>query len=322
MKLLYSFKLLSLILLLNLLKVNEGKAQAYIPLLNDSIYWDVSYYDMFVMFCTEYNDPGKGPYRYSLDGDTIINGTNYKKFKSYSFYSLQQQPSPNCPPFAIQTFTSTSFFNYGFLREDTTARKVYTYDINSSIENLLYDFNTQIGDTLNYINNGYFIVDTIYNIVTLDGKTRKFVGSNTFGNISYDYFIEGLGGIAGPFHYPFSVFEFGPWLMCTSDLNQNQIYQPNLNVFCYNFATGINSIPNDQYTLKIEPNPSTDYVNILVNQLFGNIDQVVFHDLLGNVVLSQKQSNKISTQNLQSGIYFIKVQNENGKMATVKYQKL
>lgn len=322
MKLPHTFKLLSLILLLNLLKVNEGKAQAYIPLLNDSLYWDVSYYDMFVQFCTEYNDPGKGPYRYALDGDTTINGAIYKKFKAYSFYSLQIQPSPNCPPFGIQNFTSTSSFNYGFLREDTTARKVYTYDVNSSIENLLYDFNAQIGDTLNYINNGYFIVDTIYNIVTIDGKTRKFIGSNTFGNTSNDYFIEGLGGIAGPFHYPFSVFEFGPWLMCISDLNQNQIYQPNLNVFCYNFTTGINSIPNDQYSLKIEPNPSTDYVNIVVNSLFGNIDQVIFHDMLGNVVLAPKQSSKISTTSLHSGLYFIKVMNDQGKIATSKFQKL
>ena len=322
MKLFYKKQLLLIVILLNFLNAHKASSQAYIPLLNDSMYWDVSYYDMFVQFCTEYNDPGKGPYRYSLDGDTTINGSVYKKFKAYSFYSLQIQPSPNCPPLAIQTFTSTSQFNYGFLREDTTARKVYTYDVNSSIENLLYDFNAQIGDTLNYINNGYFIVDTIYNIVTIDGKTRKFVGSNTFGNTSNDYFIEGLGGIAGPFHYPFSVFEFGPWLMCISDLNQNQIYQPNLNVFCYNFTTGINSIPNDQYTLKIEPNPSADYVNIVVNPLFGNIVQVLFYDLLGNVVLSSKKSSKISTKNLRNGIYFVKVMNDNGRIATVKFQKL
>jgi hypothetical protein len=322
MKLPHSLKLLSLILLLNLLKVNEGKAQAYIPLLNDSIYWDVSYYDMFVSICTEYNDPGKGPYRYALDGDTTINGTVYKKFKSYSFYSLQQQPSPNCPPFAIQTFTSTSQFNYGFLREDTTTRKVYSYDVNSSMENLLYDFNAQIGDSIYYQSYGDFIVDTVYNIVTLDGKTRKYFGADYSSFPFNKYYIEGLGGVGGPFHSPFIFFEFGPWLMCISDLNQNQIYQPNLNVFCYNFTTGINSIPNNQYALKIEPNPSTDYVNILANPIFGNIDQVVFHDLLGNVVLAPKQSSKISTTSLHSGLYLIKVMNDQGKIATSKFQKL
>ena len=322
MKFISTRPLIFLLILLNLLNVNKALSQTYIPLLTDSIYWDVSYYDMFVTICTEYNDPGKGPYRYTLDGDTTINGTVYKKFKSYSFYSLQQQPSPNCPPFAIQTYTSTSIFNNGFLREDTATRKVYSYDVITSIENLLYDFNAQIGDTINYPIYGDFVVDTVFNIVTSDGKTRKYFGGNNNPFPSGDFYIEGLGGVGGPFHSPFAFFEFGPWLMCISDLNQNQIYQPDVNVLCYNFTTGLNSNNEDNFFLKVEPNPASNFINIKVNPIFGEIDQISFHDLLGNIVLTSKESNPISTQNLQSGIYFIKVMNENGRIATVKYQKL
>ena len=83
-------------------------------MLNDSLYWDVAYYDMNVIICTEFSNQGSGPYRYALDGDTTINGIDYKKFKSYSFFTLLPQPSPNCPPFAIDTLPSPGWNIYSF----------------------------------------------------------------------------------------------------------------------------------------------------------------------------------------------------------------
>lgn len=292
------------IFLLNFLFFYEAKSQNYLPMLNDSQYWDVAYYDMNVIICSEFGNPGSGPYRYSLDGDTVINGTGYKKFKSYSFFSLQTQPSPNCSPFAIDTIPSPSWNILFFMREDTVSKKVFRYDIVDLQEYLWYDFDAQIGDTIHYPELGDFIIDTTYNIITLDGKTRKYFGCNNSPSNLCAYYIEGLGGVGGPFHEPFNIFEFGPWMMCISDLNQNSIYSPVGVSNCYNFITNVESIGNHPNSITLFPNPVEDYLSFTNLPLNSGI---LIFDIFGREIANYENviSNRISTQNLVQGIYFV-----------------
>jgi hypothetical protein len=279
----------------------SARSQSYIPMLTDSIYWDVAYADMFAPLCEAYGNQGAGPYRYALDGDTIINGINYKKFKSYSFFTLLTQPSPNCPPFAIDTFPSLNPHNSYFMREDTVNKKVFLIGQNIPQEILWYDFDAQVGDTLLYPNWGNFIIDTIFTIISLDGKTRKYFDCIDSIGFYCGYYIEGIGGTMGPFHDPFHYFEFGPWLMCVSDYNQNPIFSPNM---CYNFTTGVNSDIDYVNTISMFPNPATDF---LYFNFLEKGQRIILFNSHGKKVADHinKGDNQIPVSTLAEGLYFV-----------------
>ena len=281
----------------------EIKSQSYIPMLSDSIYWDIAYADMNVLICSEFGLQVSGPYRWAIDGDTTINGVVYKKFRSYKFQTLLTQPSPNCPPFAIDTIPSPAFWgNYYCMREDTTNQQVFLYDLNVSQEFLWYDFDVQIGDTLLYQTHGEFIVDTIFNIVTLDGITRRYVECSSSSLCGY--YIEGLGGVAGLMYEPFVIFEGGPWLMCTKDLDQNTIYEPSGIGGCYNFTTGINSDINQFEAISLYPNPAED--KLYLKDLPLNPTVVLYNTLGENIATHfNLRDNHISINALPEGLYFV-----------------
>ncbi len=310
-----------LILFLCFMNINEVKSQGYIPMLNDSLYWDIAYADMNVIICNEYGNTGSGPYRYAIEKDTLLNGVVYKKFKSYRFFSLLPQPSPNCAPFGIDTFvTNSPTTTYLYLREDTVAQKVYEFDTNFSQEYILYDFDVQIGDSVFYSTFGDFIVDTIYSIVTMDGKVRRVIQCSTSTHPICGYYIEGLGGVAGVLHEPYGVFESGPWLMCVSDLNHNIIYSPNPGN-CFNFATGVESHENFNITVTMFPNPADNFLH------FENLPpntRIKIVDNYGNIIKDYQDvlDNKISISSLNSGMYFVHFRNNSTVLTYKKFIKI
>jgi hypothetical protein len=273
-------------------------SQTYQKFIDSNIYWDVGIADMGYI-CFPYGN--NGPYRYSIDGDTLINTTSYKFFKGFNFINLNTQPAPNCPPFAVDT--NSYKISSAIMREDTILKKVYKYDIASQQELLWYDFNAQQGDTLFYDSGTFFIVDTIYSIITLDGKIRKyFEYNNNMGGGLGGYYIEGLGGWGGPFSIPLSYFEAGPWLMCISDTNQNTKYSQNS---CYNFITGIDNKFMGISNISINPNPISNYFTI---DSEVDVIEINILDITGKIIKSIIQKTKIYyVSDLPNGIYFIKV---------------
>ncbi|PCI96232.1 MAG: hypothetical protein COB15_11100 [Flavobacteriales bacterium] len=274
-------------------------SQSYHKFLDSNVFWDVGYAEMGYI-CQPYGSTL--PSRFSISGDTTINLMTYTFFKSYSYINLNVQPAPNCPPFAIDTIPYQ--INTAIMREDTSLKKVYKYDVSSQQELLWYDFNAQQGDTLFYGSNPYFIVDTIYNIITLDGKTRKyFEYNNNMGGGLGGYYIEGLGGRGGPFSIPLSYFEAGSWLMCISDTNQNTIYSQNS---CYSFITGIDNKFIETSNISINPNPVSDYFTIDTEI---DINEINILDISGKSIKSiiQTSTKAFSVSDLPSGIYFVKV---------------
>ena len=69
----------------------------------------------------------------------------------------------------------------------------------------------------------------------------------------------------------------------------------------------------------IYPNPINDYLFVDYSKL--KIDKIEILDLLGKVVISEKieNGNRINTSNLPSGIYFLKLGNNNNKQKIIKY---
>ncbi len=247
--------------------------QEYHKMINESFYWDVPYADMGYI-CSGFGDTG--PFRYSISGDTLINNTSYSKIFISSFINLNIPPAPNCPPFAVDTVFS--LFPYYFLREDTVERKVWRYSTFSGEDELLYDFTLLQGDSIENIETcSFHTIDTIYNIITNDGISRK---KYEFGGSQWifpgGFYIEGIGGAGGLFEVPFYFFEEGSWLMCVKD-NNNTIYG---NYNCYDFISSVPDIDNNLH-INMYPNPTSgkfwinnpnnkqDFISVEIFNSFG-----------------------------------------------------
>lgn len=158
--------------------------QAYKPLLDTYNEWQVT--SCFFGCTTD---------RYWTDGDTIVNGTDYKILDGFHFISR-------------------SFL----LREEVVERKVYlNFTGPNGGEYLLYDFALPVGDSIDMKNPispfpenaGYYIVDSIIPRPLVDGNVyRHFYLSPTASNTistTTAVWVEGAGSLSlinAPGGYP------------------------------------------------------------------------------------------------------------------------
>src|SRR5690349_18244032 len=98
-----------------------ANAQTYYSILSDTTEWDVQYNVFPVIHERNYNIQ---PWNYSAQGDTLINGLHYKNFGQVGM-------------------------NEAFIREDTSLKKVWFLEHDSTLELLLYDFSLNVGDSIN-----------------------------------------------------------------------------------------------------------------------------------------------------------------------------
>lgn len=153
-------------------------SQSYIPLLNQKNEWHLGY-------CDE-NDCYKDVYH--TVGDTIVNGNTYKVLDGYHYIS--------------KTF---------WLRENVQEKKVYIKTIlnEPTEETLLYDFNLEVGDSMQLFNPitpfpdeaGYFTVDSIKIQPILNEQTGKFFYfspsiSNEEAYGMFPIWVEGVGSLS------------------------------------------------------------------------------------------------------------------------------
>jgi len=160
--------------------------QDYNKLLREGTDWDI-HHALGTEICML-----SGGERLYFEGDTSVNGFDYKVVKFYPIISLV--PIPYCPPFVIDT-TSGGIFSF-FMREDTILRRVYIMDHwNNEEEELLYDFSLKSGDTLHSQYAGQGSVLTVISVgdtTLLNGDTRGIWYLN-----SGEYYIESIGGSQG-----------------------------------------------------------------------------------------------------------------------------
>ncbi len=175
----------NLLAILNILFLIPTIAQEYKPLLDNDNEWQLT--SCFNGCITD---------MYFTNGDTIVNGMEYKVLDGYHYIS--------------RTF---------LLREDVASKKVYLNLVarSGNTEYLLYDFSLQVGDSIDIKNPispfpaeaGYFEVDSIINRPLVDGSEyRHFYLSPTASNtISSNTaaWVEGVGSLSlinAPGGYP------------------------------------------------------------------------------------------------------------------------
>jgi hypothetical protein len=267
-----------------------SNAQQYHPLIKTNTTWD-QYYNILPVFCYTY-----GERVFFEDHDTVINGLTYKVCMSQQI--IQINPGPYCPPFEIDSMS----FIVAFLREDTIARRVF---INSSqtggLDELLYDFSLNVGDTLHstYLGNGETIViEAVEEMILNNGEIRKQFVVNSQLNSSY---TEGIGNSFGLFtQIPVSFCECAGGYFC---IKQDGTSILGLGGYCDFQYVGVRNF--EWLDFEISPNPVIDKFKIKIpTELLGSSFEL--YNLLGHEYLRKTLNNSITEfdiSNLQPGLY-------------------
>lgn len=247
--------------------------------------------------------PTCGSLAYFLNGDTIVNSINYHKLYENNIATL-----------------------VGGIRNDTNSKKTYFICLNSNInpncinhitEKILYDFNAGINDTVFYGTCEDLIVMSIDSIQLLDGTFRKRF------RCDYKDVIEGIGNTAnlicgghdGMVELDLLCFQKNGTPLFTS--SPNLLYNPNPNP-C--LPVGMQE-QNETLDLTISPNPfCAQTVLQTVVHLYNatlTVDNC-FGQTVAQIKNISGQTIVFNRDNLSSGLYFIRLTEQNTTIAVDK----
>ena len=202
----------------------------------------------------------------------------------------------------------------GAFRQDIVARKVFFIHSDSVVEQLLYDFNLQTGDSIKtYQGNG--VINTVDSILIGNNYRKRWV----IANLYEPFIIEGIGSSSGPID-PFLLMPDGPsWeLDCFS---QNGItYYPGAGTAC-SIILGINNVIAENQFIRLFPDPfhSTSLLN--VSEAFEKSELKIYNSLGMQVkkMLINSKSVSLNREGISDGIYFYQARNNAGAVLTGKF---
>lgn len=283
-------------------KQSQGQTNIYHPFPDSNAVWTWE-------FCVSNPNPACGSYPNFLNGDTVVNSIAYHKLFGYS-------PSPTI---------------VGGIRNDTVSKKTYFICFNSSSppncsshlsEKILYDFSAGIGDTVFYGTCGIsYIVTSIDSIQLLDGTYRKrFKCNNCFGG----EVIEGIGNNGnlicgtqdGMAYLSLLCFEQDSTTLYTQSPS---MYNPAYPNSCITLV-GMQE-QNATFSLTISPNPFSTQTTLQTDNLLHNATLTVYNSYGQQVkqfVIRNSSSFVIRRDNLPSGLYFIRLTQDDKTFATDK----
>lgn len=252
--------------------------------------------------------PVSESYSITFSGDTIISSQTYHKLN----VPFLQTPMTSCGPgtTAINTYK-------GAIRQDTIIKKVFFVPPSDTVEQLLYDFNMQVGDTVKgYIEAWAYPIDTVQSIDSvLVGSTFRKRWNINFG---YDiHIIEGIGSTYGLIeHSPGNQPDWYEYSITCFQQDGQPLY-PATSTTCQ-LITGTNSIDKFSAQIKVFPNPSLGSFTIDFDKL--TIKEMRLTDILGNVVFKQRnfEQTKINIDKLPSGTYILTIIDKNDKQTNSK----
>ncbi len=277
--------------------------------------------------CYNYCPPPPNPnpvlldlsFSYYIQGDTIINGAACHKI----YQSGITHEHCNFGNY-INNWGVINNIYTGAYRQDITLKKVLFIYPGDTTQCLLYDFNLNVGDTINYgCNNwgGCFIITvTSIDSILIGNTYRKRFNLSNFPSYSL---IEGIGSTSGLLE-PICPFEYFGTLICFSQ-NGQSIY-PDTTTICQ-IITETNE-GHHKPGMVISPNPASDKINISFPATASENVTIKIYSITGEIVLEEENiypdligkskapfSNfQLPISNFQNGIYFLSVQTEKEKI--------
>lgn len=303
-------KKIYLLLIFTLLNGFAYTQEEYYPIPENNVYWTVTefnYYD------NEYDD-----FLYTVDGDTIIDGLSYKQVFKLNDY-----------PTIYDTISSL----HCLMRQDSAQKKVWfirTY-LGDSIEKLGYDFNVEIGDTVNlpaldfgYTRDPRFVVQNIeYVDIQYLGEMkglRKFYFLTNVSENGYTIeYVEGLVEYRSLFPNLDTIWYYDAFHQTyTWCMQQNRIYgyaragdnEPPENYCGFILMDVKNNDISDH--ISVNPNPADNYLNIGLPDDLSKVNSVAISNLTGQIVQSKEirslsKNINLDVSKLISGLYILHI---------------
>ena len=245
------------------------------------------------------NFAGCGTSVMKFGGDTIIGLHQYKKIiidKDSSWFGIY-------------------FFEAA--REDTISKQIFFHTGNA--EYLVYDFSLQQGDTFVTNISGCYIqmvVDSVSTLTLINGEVRKIMYLNQ------DQWIEGIGSLVGIYYAGIinCINDVYTQLICFTE-NDTLKYMNNFYQSCYYNTTSLGEVENENIFIA-KPNPFSDYTTITINQPSHGTTTVNIYNSFGERTKQYKNVSgkelKIEKGDLQSGMYFIQLLNDDKEISRGK----
>jgi hypothetical protein len=284
-----------------------GQTSSYHSMPDSGAVWNFHY--TFYCFWT---GGGVADIYYSLtvSGDTIINGNTYHKLYR-----------PYAQSFSVGNCGGVLIGYNGAFREDTSNRKVYYVPIANSVEQLLYDFNLQVGDTVvGYLQSLISPYDTVQSIdsILIGNSYRKRWNINPCYDI---YLIEGIGSTYGLYeNSPGCATDFANYYLTCFQQNGLTLY-PDTTISCQLITISDNN-SLETVSTTISPNPFHTSCQIQMSSEFGNFEWKIFNSegiLLTNGTNPNNKEFRLSRGDLKNGIYLIQLMNSRGQSVIRKF---
>lgn len=240
-------------------------------------------------------------YNYYIGGDTVINSLTYKKVmkQGSGYYSWFGNPPAGCSG----TYMYIDTIPWCAVR--SVGKQMFVLMPSDTSEQLLFNFNLQVGDTLpiSYTtwNNDVFVtaIDSFY---TGAGYKKRFaLGGNTWAT----YLLEGVGSDKGLLEPVSVALECDYNLLCygTNDTAWYPIQGPTCNL-----QTNANSFAFGK-DINVHPNPTHDQLFVSLPTYEKDVT-VTLYDQSGRAIYTVKPNSSIfaiPTETRPNGIYILHI---------------
>lgn len=305
MKTLYNLRFLTILLISVSFAASDSNAQTNHYFQNDPV-WRINSSCATPYPCIQNED-----LIYFVSGDTVINDLEYVKVGRLGhgqYIWMDNPPNNGCE--GSYDFEQDPEF---FLRSEN--KMIYIRFSETEQEELLYDFNLEVGDTLpaTYNNDWATITVSAVDSILMEGEYyKRFALEGGSG----EYLIEGIGGTSGLIS-PMAVgLECGYALSCFS-LNNNNYY-PSVDADC-DYSVGMEEETRPEIT--VFPNPMSSVTNITVNDVSGPFEVMVFDSFgreIKRIPSGNERSIQFYRQGLPAGMYMIGIARDGQLIQTNK----
>jgi hypothetical protein len=248
-------------------------------------------------------------YSVQISDDTVINSQVYHKLSI---------------PFIQHNFTDlcSEVVGYqGAVRQDTSIKKVFIVLSTDTIEQLLYDFNMQVGDTVRGILNNNLLDDEIVqsiDSILVGNNYRKRWNINPYYNISL---IEGIGSTYGLIKSsPGNIVDQPDYSLTCFSQNGFTLY-PDTFTNC-EIINGVKNISSSLFETSIAPNPFHNSASLKINSVTEMVTMRIYSPI-GLLVREDKVLNGekyiLKRGELRNGIYFLQLMNTEGQTTNEKF---
>lgn len=260
----------------------------------------------------DHSGGGSGPVQYdsyqlSISGDTTIG--------SFVYHKLYQSGFTYCQPCPMNNGQYYNLHYVGAFRQDTPNKKVYLYK--NGADNLAYDFNLNVGDTiktcLSTFQTGHYISSIDSVIVSNKYHKRFWIDGCNYA------LIEGVGSMFGAFNNIFCPFEMGNDLHCVR-IGSTTAWALSSQYNCDLGASIQDKIMNTN-KLVISQNPFSSETILTTNIPFMNMNLFIYNSSGQFVKQIKNISGKsyiLNRDNLESGLYFLRLFENNSFVAIEK----